>query len=266
MQVLLFNHTHHTVHQYLLQIDKWKQTGRLFTVKAIVDLAHLPASSWLFVCVLRASFDSRCVAFYSWNCVYLIKRQKTLDYLVGNLLTLKLMTSLLNTIFIFVVSHWDSRLNFYSGPFLTNLNDDDLLSVYTRSHLDILQAFFLPHIFYLEDFSSTQEEVKALKPSVHMSSAETSAVDASLSGPEEVDIFPAVVCSTTWVILNTHYLWWRTSKAELYSTTAAGFCKTLPENFRTLGSCSICKPQESLVSQIYTVTSLNIIRSLESEQ
>lgn len=49
-------------------------------------------------------------------------------------------------------------------------------------------------------------EVKALKPSVHMRTVETKAVDASLLGPKEMDIFPAVVCLTTWVILYTHYL------------------------------------------------------------
>lgn len=73
--------------------------------------------SILTVCVLKASFDSRCVALYSWNCVYLIKQQKTLDYLMENLLPLKLMTSLLHTIFIFVASQWGSCLHFYSGPF-----------------------------------------------------------------------------------------------------------------------------------------------------
>lgn len=43
-------------------------------------------------------------------------------------------------------------------------------------------VFFFTSIFYLEDLSSTQE-AKALKTSVRMTSAETSAVDAALSGP-----------------------------------------------------------------------------------
>lgn len=66
-------------------------------------------------------------------------------------------------------------------------------------------CIFLTYIFYLEDFLSTRE-AKALKPSVRMTTVETSAVDASLSGPEEADIFPAAVCSTIRVILYTHYV------------------------------------------------------------
>lgn len=59
------------------------------------------------------------------------------------------------------------------------------------------------------------------------------------------------------VILYAHCLRWSASTFPK---------KTLPEQFRALGSCSTRKPQESLVSQIYSVTSRSGIRSLELEQ
>lgn len=105
----------------------------------------------------------------------------------------------------------DSCLHFYSGPFKSNLNDNELLSESTCSHLENSKSIFLTYIFYLEDFLSSKTE----KHSVCMTTVETSAVSTALSGPKEVDIFPALVCSITWVILCTHYHWWRTCKVEL---------------------------------------------------
>ena len=101
-------------------------------------------------------------------------------------------------------------------------------------------------------FTSFTGEVKALKPSVHM---RTSAVDTSLSGPEEVDIFPA-----SRFLFFTHILLMMedTQTRDMFNHSS-GFL--LLGKFRTLGRCPTCKPQEPLVSQIYTVTSF-----LELEQ
>lgn len=53
-------------------------------------------------------------------------------------------------------SDQQAALHLYSRPFVANLNDDELLSVSTCAHLEIMTGFFVTWIFYsadLKDFN-----------------------------------------------------------------------------------------------------------------
>lgn len=79
---------------------------------------------------------------------------------------------------------------------------------------------------------------------------ETSAVDTSLSGPKEVNIFPASVPLGSFFIHITYD--GGQAKKKLYLTTAAGFRETLLEKLRSLGSCSSCKTTRVIsITDIY---------------
>lgn len=84
-------------------------------------------------------------------------------------------------------------LHFESGPFWNNLNDDELPSISLAVTWTLQNHLFNMNTgIYLEAFSFTP-----------LAGAARPAVGASLSGPEEVDIFPSVLCSPAQVILYT---------------------------------------------------------------
>lgn len=101
--------------------------------------------------------------------------------------------------------------------------------------------------------------------------AEASTVDTSLSGPEEADIFPAWVffCHSGRFFFFTHITYDGGLAKRSYTPPPQQQQVSERRYLRSLGLWEVvphAKPQESLVSQIYTVTSLNIIHSLELEQ